>query len=74
MGQLKHGKFSANGIDVAFVEQGSGSLVRLAGSSFRDRRADGNESRPSWIEEMWSLVRDLDECASRDPNGRASRR
>ena len=50
------------------------ALVRPAGSSFRDLAAHGNESRGSWIERRWLLVRDLDECASRDPSGRASRR
>jgi hypothetical protein len=54
--------------------RGLRGLVRPAGSSFRDLAAHGNESRGSWIERRWLLVRDLDECASRDPSGRASRR
>jgi hypothetical protein len=49
-------------------------LVRLARSSFRDLPAHGNENPGSWIEGRWILVLDLDECASRDWNGRASRR
>jgi hypothetical protein len=49
-------------------------LVRPAGSSFRDLTVHGNESRGSWIEAGWILVLDLDECASRDGSGHASRR
>jgi hypothetical protein len=49
-------------------------LVRLARSAFRDSGVHGNESRTSWIEGVWILVRDLDECESRDWSGRASRR
>ena len=49
-------------------------LVRPARSSFRDLAVHGNKSRGSWIEGRWLLVRDLDECASRDWSGHASRR
>src|SRR5260370_18159779 len=49
------------------------TLVRLAGSSFRDLAVHGNESRPSCIEGT-CLVRDLDECVSRDSSGLAFRR
>src|SRR5262249_12288470 len=52
----------------------SGILVRPAGSSFRGLGADGNQPRGPWIERRWVPVPDLDDCASREWSGRASRR